>query len=90
MKSIEALLPQDAVPAQPFIDLGERLGPKRVDPPLSFLPDVDEPRLERASPADPSRVACEIRPYRASRTCERGATVSGRSSLRLKLLARER
>jgi hypothetical protein len=45
MKSVESLLPQDAVPAQPFVDLGERLGPKRVDPPLSVLADVDQPRL---------------------------------------------
>jgi hypothetical protein len=41
----QPLLPQGPVPAQPFIDLGERLKAKTVDPPLRLLADLDKPRL---------------------------------------------
>jgi hypothetical protein len=40
---IEPLLPQGPVPAQPFIDLGERLGAKNADPPLRLLADLERP-----------------------------------------------
>src|SRR5271154_1934070 len=36
---------------QPFIDLGERLRAKAVDPPLRLLADLDQPRLPQASMA---------------------------------------
>jgi len=45
VQGIEPLLPQGPVPAQPFIDLGERLRAEAVDPPLGFPADLDEPGL---------------------------------------------
>ena len=45
VQGIWPLLRQGPVPAQPFIDLGERLGLRAVDPPLRLLADPDEPRL---------------------------------------------
>src|SRR5215469_7351197 len=45
VQGIQPLLPQGPVPAQPSIDLGERLGAKTVDPPLRLLADLDKPRL---------------------------------------------
>jgi integrase len=45
VQGIQPLLPQGPVPAQPFIDLGERLGAKTADPPLRLLAGLDEPRL---------------------------------------------
>ena len=45
VQGVQPLLPQGPVPAQPFIDLGERLGAKTVDPPLRLLAGLDQPRL---------------------------------------------
>jgi hypothetical protein len=45
VQGIKPLLPQGPVPAQSFIDLGERLGAKTVDPPLRPLADLDKPGL---------------------------------------------
>src|SRR5258708_25442448 len=39
------LLPQNPIPAQPFIDLGQRLRAKTVDSPLRVLANLDKPRL---------------------------------------------
>jgi hypothetical protein len=41
VQGVQSLFPQCPVPAQPFIDLGERLGAEAVDPPLCFLADLD-------------------------------------------------
>jgi hypothetical protein len=43
VQRIQPLLPQDPVSAQPFIDLGERLRSKCVDPLLRLLADIDQP-----------------------------------------------
>ena len=69
MKSIEPLLPHDAVAAQPFIDLGERVGPKRVDPPLSVLADVDQPRLPQ-HPQVPRTPRASNRQQRRQLACD--------------------
>ena len=55
MQGIQPLLPQGPVPAQPFIDVGQRLGAKSVDPPLRLLANLDEPRLPQhpQMPLDP-------------------------------------
>ena len=45
VQGIQPVLPQGPVLAQPFIDLGERLGAKTVNPPLRLLADLDQPRL---------------------------------------------
>ena len=45
VQGVQPLLPQGPVLAQPFIDLGERLGAKAVDPALRFLADLDQPCL---------------------------------------------
>jgi hypothetical protein len=45
VQGIQPLLPQGPIPAQPFINLGERLGAEAVDPPLRLLADLDQPRL---------------------------------------------
>jgi hypothetical protein len=45
VQGVQPLLPQGPVPAQPVIDLGERLGTKTVDPPLRLLADLDQPCL---------------------------------------------
>jgi hypothetical protein len=45
VQGIQPLLPQGPVPAQPFVDLAERLKAKAVDPPLRLLADLDQSRL---------------------------------------------
>src|SRR6266496_6113437 len=45
VQGVQSQLPQGPVPAQPFIDLGERLEAEAIDPPLRFLADLDEPCL---------------------------------------------
>ena len=47
VQGIELPLPQGPVLGQPFIDLGQRLGPKAVDPPLRFLANLDKPCLSQ-------------------------------------------
>jgi hypothetical protein len=44
-QGIQPLPPQGPVPAQPFIDLGEWIEAKTVDPPLRLLADLDQPRF---------------------------------------------
>jgi hypothetical protein len=43
----QSLLPETPIPSQPFIDLGERIGSKTVDPPLGVLMDLDESGLPK-------------------------------------------
>jgi len=45
MQGIQPVPRQGPVPAQPFIDLGERLKAQTVNPPLRLLADLDKPRL---------------------------------------------
>jgi len=43
VQGIHTLLPTGPVPAQPFIDLGERLRTKTIDPPLRLPADPTSP-----------------------------------------------
>jgi hypothetical protein len=45
VQGIEPLFPPGPVPAQPLVDLGQRLGAEAVDPPLRLLADLDQSRL---------------------------------------------
>jgi len=45
VQGVQPLFPQSPVPAQPVIDLGERLGAEAVDAPLRFLANLDQSRL---------------------------------------------
>ena len=45
VQGVQPLLPQGPVPAQPLIDLGQRLGTKAIDTPLRLLANLHEPRL---------------------------------------------
>jgi len=47
VKGIQPSLPQDAIPAQPLIDLAQWFGAKTVDPPLRFLANLDKPGLSK-------------------------------------------
>ena len=49
MQGVQPLLPHGPVPGQPFIDLGEWLGPETIDPPLRFLANLDEPSFPQHS-----------------------------------------
>lgn len=44
-KGVQPLLPQGPVRVQPFIDLGEWLGTKTVNPPLRLLANLNQPDL---------------------------------------------
>jgi hypothetical protein len=47
VQGVQPVLPQGPIPAQPLIDLGERLGPNTVDPALRLPADRDQPRLPK-------------------------------------------
>jgi hypothetical protein len=44
-ESVELVSPELAIGGQPRVDLGERLGPEHVQPPLGLGPDGDEARV---------------------------------------------
>src|ERR1035438_8182956 len=79
-QGIQPLLPQGPVPAQPFIDLGERLGTETVDPPLRLLADLDKPRLPQ-NPQVPRYPRAGNRQQRRQLT--RGGRTTDRKSTRL-------